>query len=557
MDDGVRSFELPPKIRAVVSPLVLSLRWAAAMFGLIFATMRALEGDLHVVVTLTVCLFLTTWRTTLPLRLSSLQPVDMAMAILDGFILGAAVGWSGGPSSPFVLCAIVAVAIAAFGWSYRIGLVSLATTLVALLATVTFSGQTDHLRNGTSLAVFGGFLAAAAIPPFARSALLNAEAKRLALAGRIEALSETNDLLTMLNRVARTLPTSLNLREALERAHLQIQQTFAPKVVSLLEFDEAHQDFAPKISDGCITRPISTLSQLPPVLRDAFSADGPVLRADLDPTLAITAESHSGLYVRLDSRGKTVGLLGMEHPTAGYFTERHVVLLRGLGELLALTLDNARWFGRLRSLGAEEERVRIARDLHDRLGQWLTYISFELERIITADDEGHPDLDRLYTDVQKALDELRDTLSQLRTGVSDAEPLAKVGQELVDRFRSRSDAEFTWTADPRGEHLPVPIEHEMLRILQEALNNINKHAQARHVAVTYAVTDGVGRLDIVDDGVGFDAATGVRDSAYGLVGMRERADTIGARLLIESSPGSGTRITVVAGAAPGKTGSGA
>ena len=72
--------------------------------------------------------------------------------------------------------------------------------------------------------------------------------------------------------------------------------------------------------------------------------------------------------------------------------------------MLALTVDNARWFGRLRTLGAQEERVRIARDLHDRLGQWLTYVSMELERIIAEDVPAPEDMTRLQSDVQAALE---------------------------------------------------------------------------------------------------------------------------------------------------------
>jgi len=554
LDDAARTFQLPPQVRASISPLVLSLRWAAAMFGMIFGTKAALNGDLDVVVTLAVCLFVTTWRTTLPIRMASPRTLDRAQAFVDAGIVGTAVGFSGGPLSPFAFCAAATVVVASFGWGYVTGLGALVVSLAGMGAGSAFHGDLLAFDSGTALVVAGVLGIAALLPALARDSLLNVEQRRSALAGRLDVLAETNDLLTMLNHVARTLPTSLNLREALERAHHQITRTFSPSVVCLLELDESHNEWVPKLAEGCILRPTSTTADLPTPLRLSVDDTVPMLVSNLRIEMdGISSSSGSGLYVRLATRGRTVGLLGIEHPVPEHFGERDVALLAGLADLLALTLDNARWFGRLRSLGAEEERVRIARDLHDRLGQWLTYISFELERIIGNEPDETPELTRLYGDVQTALDELRETLRQLRSGVTDGRPLARVGQEVVNRFEERTDVEIRWTSTAADLYLPLPVENELLRILQEALSNIDKHAKATCVEASWQVIAGVGTLRVSDDGVGFDAGRGVRDSAYGLVGMRERADTIGGRLTIESTPGIGTTIVVTVGSALNET----
>ena len=216
---------------------------------------------------------------------------------------------------------------------------------------------------------------------------------------------------------------------------------------------------------------------------------------------------------------------------------------------MALTVDNARSFSRLRTLGADAERTRIARDLHDRLGQYLTFISIELERIIGTSDQPSGELEKLHGDVQHALDELRETLRQLRSSVSEGRSLAVAARDLVTRFNERGTTVASLTvADPTAR-LPVPIENELLRILQEALSNVAKHANANNVAVTWVVTEGQGMLSVADDGRGFDPASSVRDAAYGLVGMRERAELVGARLRINSHPGQGTTITINAGLA--------
>jgi signal transduction histidine kinase len=208
----------------------------------------------------------------------------------------------------------------------------------------------------------------------------------VALAGQVESLSEANGLLTLVNSVARTLPTSLTLREALHTAQRQIADTFDARVVCLLTLDENAEEWVPKLADGCVLHPAYRTETCPSRSqrhsRSPSRCCGPTSRS---PTAtgsapraaaASTCGSRPGVADRTARPGA---------PRARHFDERDVRVLTGLAEVLALTIDNARWFGRLRSLGAEEERVRLARDLHDRLGQWLTYIGFELERIIATE----------------------------------------------------------------------------------------------------------------------------------------------------------------------------
>jgi signal transduction histidine kinase len=552
MDDSTRSIALPPPVRATISPAITTLRWGAVGYGLVLGAPRVFDGSYETVVTLAVCLFITTWRTIIPVRLGSPLWVERVPALVDVLLLSVAIGYSGGIESPFIFCGMIAMAVVAFGWGTRAALVALLLGLGSMAIGVmpgssSLTLQWNDQRDITTLlTVVVAVIAAASVS----NRLIDAERRRSALAGQVESLSEANGLLTMVNTVARTLPTSLTLREALSSSHQQIQDTFAPRVVCLLALDENAEEWVPKLAEGCVLHPAYRTDDLPEPLAAALEESEPVLRPDLSgvaPGDRISAGSGSGIYVRLRTRKSTVGLLGLEHPDPFHFDERDTQVLTGLAEVLALTIDNARWFGRLRSLGAEEERVRLARDLHDRLGQWLTYIGFELERIQGTEPSRSEDLDRLHRDVQSALDELRETLRQLRSGVSDDIPLATVGREIVDNFGRRTGLTATFTAgDPEGR-LPVPVENELLRIMQESLNNVAKHAEASRVEVVWRIEGGNFELTIRDDGKGFETARGVRDSAYGLVGMRERADVVGAQLLLESRPGGGTTVKVRAG----------
>ena len=554
LDDTARNLEVSPQIQATIAPVVNAFRWAAVMYGMIFGAAAAFKGSYSVVATLSVCLFLTCWRTMIPVRLGSQARLDRVVSLVDVLILGLGIGASGGPTSPFVFCVMAAVAVAAFGWGTANGLAALALGWLAMLAGHALH-PVDRLLFDRSVGLLLGSMALVGLgAAFLRKRLLDAEDRRRKLAGQVDTLAETNDLLTMLNAVARTLPTSLNQREAIEAARIQVVETFRSSVICLLEYDEAHDEWIPKLAEGCAVKPTSSVDELPVHLRQAMDGDEPWLVPDLTvgSLAGISAGSGSGLYTKLESRGRVVGVLGIEHDTPGHYRERDRRLLLGMADVVALTLDNARWFGRLRSLGAEGERARIARDLHDRLGQWLTYISFELERFISTDGGGFVQLTQLYADVQTALDELRETLRQLRSGISEGRPLSVVGKELVDRYAERTGMDVAFSVSHPGEKMPVPVENELLRILQEALNNIDKHAKASHVTVTWDVDSdsGSGRLVIHDDGRGFDAAKGVRDSAYGLVGMRERVDVIGGRIAIDSTPGHGTTVAVSVGAAP-------
>ena len=113
----------------------------------------------------------------------------------------------------------------------------------------------------------------------------------------------------------------------------------------------------------------------------------------------LSPSAGSGIYSALRARGSLIGLISVERTNDDAFAARDLELLNRFVEPAALAVDNARWFNRLRTVGADEERTRIARDLHDRIGQSLAYLAFELDRIVRAADKGE--------NVREPLDNLR------------------------------------------------------------------------------------------------------------------------------------------------------
>lgn len=540
-----RQLRVPPSTRTVLAPLVAALRWCAVVLGTALAAPDAVDGSVGLVVTTSICLYLTTWRTLRPLRLGARERSAEIAAISDAVLLGVAIGMSGGLVSAFVACLIVAAGVASFGWGLRRGAVAATAGVVSTVVVGAATGHDLGLASASGWLVLVLMVTALLAASVARTRLADAEGRRRQIAGRLDALAETNELLHVLNRVARTLPSSLDLQQAVAATRAQLIDTFDASVLGLVMRSEVNRTWSPLLTEGLALAPtMAGDAALPQRLGDTVAADAPVLVRDLAGT-GLDAASGSGIYTPLRTRGRVVGALGIEHPEVGRYSDRDLRLLAGLGDALALTIDNARWFRRLRILGAEEERARIARDLHDRLGQWLTYISFELERIKSSPTPGAAaELDALHADVQRAIDELRETLRQMRTTVTEEQSLAEIAADLAQRWARQSGVHVDVVATESDDRLPVAVENEVLRIMQEALNNIGKHANASRVVVDWRVTPAAARLRVADDGDGFDESRGVRETAFGLVGMRERAEVIDAELVVTSSPGAGTTIEV-------------
>jgi signal transduction histidine kinase len=216
-------------------------------------------------------------------------------------------------------------------------------------------------------------------------------------------------------------------------------------------------------------------------------------------------------------------------------------------EPVALAIDNARLFRRIRTVGADEERTRIARDLHDRIGQALAYLGFEIDRMVRRADAGEPvdqHLRTLRDDLRQVIAEVRDTLYDLRTDVTDSRDFAETVHEFAGRVAARSDLTISLDCDT-DHRLPILQEREMWRIAQEALVNAERHANATEVSVLWRCGTGGARLEVVDNGQGMPARQGPASEgsdSYGIVGMKERAASIGATLELTSIPGEGTKV---------------
>lgn len=249
----------------------------------------------------------------------------------------------------------------------------------------------------------------------------------------------------------------------------------------------------------------------------------------------------------LRASSRVLGALFVMAPLGHAFTEEDVELLTSIGHQVGGAVENARLLQRVQQVATQEERQRLARELHDAVTQTLfsaSLISDVLPRIWERSPEmGAQRLEELRELNRGALAEMRTLLLELRPATLTESSLPELLQQLRDAAVGRQRLDIT--LDLIGESWPLPPEVQIAfyRIAQEALNNVAKHAQAEEVFIRLHYRERSVNLAIADDGCGF-SLNGHRPDSLGLSIMRERALQIGARLEIESEPGEGTCISI-------------
>jgi signal transduction histidine kinase len=196
----------------------------------------------------------------------------------------------------------------------------------------------------------------------------------------------------------------------------------------------------------------------------------------------------------------------------------------------------------------EEERRRLARELHDEIGQSLVAIAVNLQSLRrTCGPDSRPHIDDCFQEVQKTIKQVRARALDLRPSILDDLGLAPALRWLVDRQALRAGLSGYFIG-PTSRALPLhpDVATACFRVAQEALSNVLRHARARNVWVRLKQdADGV-QLVVRDDGVGFDPREArrraSRGASLGLLGIRERAELLGGRAVIDSEPGHGTSV---------------
>lgn len=253
---------------------------------------------------------------------------------------------------------------------------------------------------------------------------------------------------------------------------------------------------------------------------------------------------HSYLGAPICINNEVIGFLNLDSDTVNHFTPIHAERLRAFVDQAAIALQNARLFQKAQELATIEERQRLARDLHDSVTQTLFAIAMTTQAILKHWKHNPmavgDSLEELQDLSQGALAEVRTLLLELRPSAVLEADLGDLIRQLCATTKGRSRLQVNFHA--RGKAITPSETHvAFFRIAQEALNNIIKHARAKHADIY--LTRQLGRVELViqDDGTGFNI-NHIPPSHLGLRIMQERAHDANITLSITSTPKTGTKI---------------
>jgi PAS domain S-box-containing protein len=372
-------------------------------------------------------------------------------------------------------------------------------------------------------------------------------------------------------RVASRLNRYHELDTLLEAVCEECRRALDVESASVLLYDAEREHFTLEIVVG-LPKAYQTAYQPPPLaVYRRYAQDDVVVVPDVKSTSALVNQAlHERHNVRtivgasMTHQDELLGVLNVH--TLGEpcrFTEEEIALLRGIADQAAQAVVNVRLFDQVRASqqrleqmskrlveAQETERRHLARELHDEIGQALTVLKLNLQAMQRLTDD-----EQLVEPLQDNLETVEHTLQQVRTLSLDLRPsllddlgLVPALRWFVDRQGQQADFSANFVADVSSDRFAPEVEIAYFRIVQEALTNVMRHAQAEHVHVELEEEDGHLVLLIHDDGMGFDVTAALEAATHGvslgLSSMRERAALLGGEIEIDTAPGRGTEIRV-------------
>ncbi|HEU4759978.1 MAG TPA: GAF domain-containing protein [Dehalococcoidia bacterium] len=278
-------------------------------------------------------------------------------------------------------------------------------------------------------------------------------------------------------------------------------------------------------------------------------AGGAPSHAPCPPVTA--ADSASRLAAPLRVGESSIGELCVYSAAPRRFGERHRDLLAGLADMAAIAINNARLLERERYVAVLEERERLAREMHDSLAQVLGYLHLKAEgaRLTIARRswaKAERELEDMASLAHEAFLDVREAILGLSETISSPVGIVGTLEDYLEKFRRQSgiavDLELLGDGKP---HFSPHVEVQLVRVVQEALTNVRKHAGAERAWVCIDSSDRETSITVADNGQGFDLrGLDDVDHRFGLRTMRERVERVGGRFAIESSPGQGTKVRV-------------
>ncbi len=507
----------------------------------------------------------------LAVRLLS-EAIPFFTLIVDTVALIALLALSGGPESPFFFFPLFPILIAALRFDWQIGLFTAALFIATLVLHRAFTWQEGQGAIQFFQVGLQGllFLLAAAVSGVLGPGIASVEMRKRSAADSDHQLLP--ERYRMVFELASNLSATLNYERVLETI-LEISRfgfddlglRVGESVGLVLLYDKdgylspaAHRNLVIHEDETRRIKGRAGILEMAFVSAEAIiggppSAD-PELRAfeSLKPCKSM-------ICIPLRAGFETYGavLFASVHPNA--YTVEHVELLTIFCNQATIALQNANLYQSLREerdklINKEEQaRRKLARDLHDGPTQDLAAIAMRLNfaRLLVERDttRAKAELARLEDMAHRTVKEIRSMLFTLRPVILETEGLVAALNQYADNLRENDGLPVTVDAERYEDCLDTDTQGVVFAIIEEAVNNAKKHAQATHIWVRLAVQNDMFLAQVADNGRGFDveaveSSYGSRGS-LGLINLKERAQLVGGNISIESAPGQGTKVTLL------------
>lgn len=368
-------------------------------------------------------------------------------------------------------------------------------------------------------------------------------------------LDRTREL-SALYDVTAVASEALDLKTTLKRSLERVLAAMRSQMGAVYLLDETEQALRLVAQQGISPELVANISTTPPGIGLAgWVVDNgePLLVPDLTadaraPTGAQEHGIHTYIGAPMRARGQTLGALSVFGQVEQQYTLEEVALLASIADQVGVAVENARLRKQAEQAAVMDERQRLARDLHDSVTQSLYSLALFAEAGAKVAQAEHLEplkyhLKRIGETAHHALKEMRLLVHELRPLDLEQEGLVGALHRRLNAVEGRVNIKTRLVAEQLVK-LPPVMEEGLYRISQEALNNALKHADATQVTVYLRAEGDQVELEIVDNGTGFQAEAVERGGGMGLVNMQERAAKLGGTLIVNSTPGEGTRVTV-------------
>lgn len=369
-----------------------------------------------------------------------------------------------------------------------------------------------------------------------------------------------NKELAALNSVALAVSESLNLDVILYSALDKVLEVTAAESGELFLWEEQSQEMVRRVHAGLFPEAFlektrfrlgedfaGTVAQYgEPIVVQDLSRDSRLLRSKVRES-----GFHSLASVPLKSKNVVIGAINIATLKLRDFTSEDIQLLTSIGNQIAVAIENALLHEKVQDMAALEERERIAREMHDSLAQVLGFVNTKTQAARQLLSTGQTDqageqLNQLEDIARETYADVREVILGLRsTAAAPQKGMLYTLKEYLFRFSQLSNIKTELQVnDGISVSLPAARELQVIRIIQEALTNVRKHARPSHAWVTISGEDDQVKIVIKDDGKGFDVSHIRRGNwpQFGLQVMKERAESVKGTLDIVSAIGQGTSV---------------